>query len=170
MTVVVTAYFARKIGLNIEYIVCGSVGCSSYSASTAGTTLNASTHNTHVPSERCLAQNARSGRQYLDPVLRPEQVPLVLLRVYGADEYYDYLLGPTFALSLLAALLALVETAFLHIIFIRRLEVGAGPPPVYTPHLDHMKFWGVFALGLVVVVPQPITLANSVLAAEDLGA
>lgn len=87
----------------------------------------------------------------------------------GAGDGYDYLLGPTFALSLVAALLALVETGVVRR-FTYGLEMGAESPPSYTPRLHKMhKFWTAFVLGLVVVVLESVLFANSKMAFENLG-
>lgn len=96
-------------------------------------------------------------------------LPARSVRMMGAGDDYDFLLGPTFALSLLAALLALVETALLRI-FIQGLGVGAGSPAIYRLRFQKMnEFWVTFGLGLVVVVFESVTFANSKIAVDDFG-
>lgn len=88
----------------------------------------------------------------------------------AADEDYDFLLSQTYPLSLLAALLAVVETALLRRFLWRGEPAGAGCPPgnPRRPHPTNM-FWVTFGLGLVVVVFESVTVANSALAVEELG-
>lgn len=82
----------------------------------------------------------------------------------SGDDAGDLLLGPTFVISLLAALLLLVEMALPRILF-RRVEAGGGSPPRSPPRLHQTnKFWMVLGLGLVNVVFELVSFAKSVLA------